>query len=112
MFKLEVTCTKNPNASKDARPEEKYINSRGFELIHSTKKIVTSGHLRWMPKGDQAEKFKDNPIAPVHKDILITHLRPGQVDSVIRKILLAKQIDLEAACVKGLGMTHAKWSPV
>ena len=56
------------------------------------------------------------PIKPVHDDILLAKLRPGQVllmplsmppsDRTVQSIIL------EAHCVKGEGKDHAKFSPV
>ncbi|KAI1318750.1 DNA-directed RNA polymerases I and III subunit RPAC1 [Mortierella claussenii] len=90
VFKLNIRCKRNPNASvSETDPLKKYIHSS-----------VYSGDLIWEPKGDQAEKFKDCPIRPVHDDIVIAKLRPGQ------------EIDVEVHCEKGLGQDHAKWSPV
>ncbi|KAL1927088.1 hypothetical protein VTP01DRAFT_5051 [Rhizomucor pusillus] len=90
VFKLKVKCERNPNAAADETdPKKKYINSH-----------VYSKDLIWEPKGIQAEKFKNNPIRPVHDDILIAKLRPGQ------------EIDMELHCHKGIGKDHAKWSPV
>eukprot|EP01087_Luapelamoeba_hula_P005061 TRINITY_DN1514_c0_g1_i1.p1 TRINITY_DN1514_c0_g1~~TRINITY_DN1514_c0_g1_i1.p1 ORF type:complete len:374 (-),score=71.57 TRINITY_DN1514_c0_g1_i1:3-1124(-) len=87
-FKLNVRCTRNHGIeSKD--PKERYTNSN-----------VYSSALEWVPQGDQeVGTFAKSP-APIHDDILIAKLRPGQ------------EIDLEAHCVKGIGKTHAKWSPV
>jgi DNA-directed RNA polymerases I and III subunit RPAC1 len=40
---------------------------------------VTSGHLKWEPKGGQVLAFAQDPPRPVHDDILLAKLRPGQV---------------------------------
>ena len=47
--------------------------------------------------GKQAERFK---IRPVCEDIIIAKLGPGQ------------EMEAELYCEKGIGQTHAKWSPV
>ena len=69
----------------------------GDDLING--KVYTS-QLQWIPQGDQEERFKEAPIRPVHGDILLAKLRPGQ------------EIQVEAWCTKGVGKVHAKWSPV
>jgi len=90
VFRLKLACTKNPHASSDEiLPEKKYRNA-----------VVTSKDLEWVPKASQAETFAASPIRPVHDDILIAKLRPGQ------------EIEMELHCEKGIGRTHAKWSPV
>ncbi|KAI9482327.1 DNA-directed RNA polymerase core subunit rpc40 [Coemansia sp. RSA 989] len=90
VFNLDVACEHNPKASPDETdPKKKYINS-----------VVYSSQLEWVPKGDQAERFADSPCKPIHDDILITKLRPGQ------------KICCMLHCVKGVGKDHAKFSPV
>ena len=73
LFKLHVICEKEP------------MN-------------VYSNELKWIPQGNQ--KSRINHAKPVHDDILIAKLRPGQ------------EIEVELVVVKGVGKTHAKWSPV
>jgi len=84
IFKLHVKCTHAPTGS-----EKKYVND-----------AVYSGDLKWVPIGNQAQTFQDDPPHPVHDKILLAKLRPGQ------------EIEIECICEKGIGKTHAKWSPV
>ncbi|CAH0478185.1 unnamed protein product [Peronospora belbahrii] len=84
VFKLDVTCTFDPDHPKDPT-----------KAIHSS---VYSRDLEWVPQGNQEERF--GLIRPVNEEILIAKLRPGQ------------SIALEAHCRKGVGKDHAKFSPV
>ncbi|KAG8431942.1 hypothetical protein GDO86_019174 [Hymenochirus boettgeri] len=90
-FELNVKCTRNPRASKDSSdPNELYLNYK-----------VYTRDMKWIPQGNQADLFPENdPPRPVHHDILIAQLRPGQ------------EIHVVMHCVKGLGKDHAKFSPV
>ncbi|PVU92309.1 hypothetical protein BB561_003920 [Smittium simulii] len=91
VFKLDATCQYRKGVSaSEPDPNKKYINSSIF-----------SNQLVWDPKGDQAQRFTGPTlIAPVHGDILITKLRPGQ------------EIQCELHCQKGIGRDHSKFSPV
>ena len=60
---------------------------------------IYSKDLEWVPQGDQKERFPEG-IRPVHEDILLAKLRPGQI------------IELEAHGRRGIGKDHAKFSPV
>uniref|UniRef100_A0A7N6FFN6 DNA-directed RNA polymerases I and III subunit RPAC1 n=1 Tax=Anabas testudineus TaxID=64144 RepID=A0A7N6FFN6_ANATE len=89
-LQLKIKCSKNPRASKDSSdPRELYLNH-----------MVYSKDIRWVPIGNQADVFADSSIGPVHDDILIAQLRPGQ------------ELDIIMHCVKGIGKDHAKFSPV
>lgn len=83
LFKLDVSCTKNPKQD-ESNP---YIDS-----------IVKSSQLKWIPFGQQKKELKE--VKPVHDDIVLAKLRPGQ------------KIHLECYAEKGIGKTHSKWSPV
>jgi len=87
IFTLIAKCERNKEAPNDAPNSQKFINS-----------TVLSKHLEWIPQGKQAEKFSN--IRPVHDDIVIVKLRPGQ------------SVEAELHVTKGIGNTHAKWSPV
>lgn len=90
VFSLSVSCAKV-----------------GDQIVNQN---VLSSHLEWLPQGSQIPEETNcwftkgqngiQAIRPVHDDILLAVLVPGQ------------EIILEAHCNKGTGREHAKWSPV
>lgn len=58
--------------------------------------------MTFHPTGRQIQHFTepDGVIAPVHPNILLAKMRPGQ------------ELNLEMHCIKGIGADHAKFSPV
>ncbi|CAN8099198.1 unnamed protein product [Discula destructiva] len=90
-LELEVECTRNPDAAPGEKdPRKLYRNAN-----------VYASDLKFVPVGQQAEYFSDpEAIQPVHPDILLAKLRPGQT------------ISLMAHMHKGIGADHAKFSPV
>ena len=104
-FRLQVKCThaRQPSGGASgggASGAGSGGGASGGSESDAVNARVTSGNLEWIAQGDQDERFADDPIRPVHDDILLARLRPGQ------------EVELEAWCEKGLGKTHAKWSPV
>lgn len=89
VFTLDVACTRNTKAPASAPESEKYIND-----------VVYSKDMQWVPQGKQAERFQASPIKTVNDDIIVAKMRPGQ------------SMEIEMHVVKGIGQTHAKWSPV
>ncbi|CAL1395537.1 unnamed protein product [Linum trigynum] len=112
--------------SANDTPNEK--NTIVFKLHASCKRgerrTVYSEELKWLPKGSELIKeagqadskpttytsftcsqdvlpeFSEDPISPSEDKIILAKLGSKQ------------EIELEAHAVKGLGKTHAKWSPV
>jgi hypothetical protein len=59
IFSLDVTCSRNPDATAaDTNPDKLYINSK-----------VTSGMLKWVPQGNQKERFET--IGPVRVFVVV-----------------------------------------
>ena len=92
-FKLKVSCSFNPSIPRDgeAPPDILYRNAK-----------VTSGMIKYEPFPDASQHhlFGDQPPAPVHEDIVVCKLRPGQ------------ELDISLHATKNIGKEHAKWSPV
>lgn len=86
VFHFDVEC-KNEKVTKPNGQEE-YVNESAL-----------SGQLTWLPQGSQNEIFPEG-VKPVHDDIVVAKLRPGQ------------RIEFEAHCRKGVGKDHTKYSPV
>lgn len=94
-FKLHVVCYRKP----EYKTADKKIleNLKPEDYLENA--IIYSKQLEWLPFGNQKKNYPKS-IRPVHEDIIICKLREGQ------------EIEAELICEKGIGKTHAKWSPV
>ncbi|CAG9839960.1 unnamed protein product [Diabrotica balteata] len=90
-YELKIKCSYNKEANKkdSSREEDMYKNNN-----------VYSKHIKWIPVGNQKERFKEADVGPIETDILIAKMRPGH------------ELDLKLVAVKGVGRDHAKFSPV
>ncbi|KAH7430131.1 hypothetical protein KP509_09G085100 [Ceratopteris richardii] len=99
VLKLDVVCSRQDGRIKNATVKSEQLQwlPNGSEYqIEKTSKTYTS----FSCSQETLPALKDNPIASRYPDIILAKLRPGQC------------IELEAHAVKGMGKTHAKWSPV
>ncbi|PRW20693.1 DNA-directed RNA polymerases I and III subunit RPAC1 [Chlorella sorokiniana] len=93
VLKLKVECRRLPNGALEN--DKVYFSAlqwlpEGSEMPDETSCRFASSQAALVPEG----------VRPVHADILVAKLRPGQA------------IELECHCIKGVGDEHAKWSPV
>lgn len=90
VFDLRVKCDRRRDAAPgETDPKKLYYDSN-----------VYTGMMKWVPSGQQKNKYKGKEPRPVLDDILLVKLRPGQM------------VDLHCFARKGVGADHAKYSPV
>lgn len=93
VFKLHATCTK-----QDLEAEVPLNCSWAEEERIFNNANVMSGNMQLQLFSGQEQNEKSPK--PLLDDILVAKMRPGQ------------EIEMVLICEKGLGKTHAKWSPV
>ncbi|XP_043715184.1 DNA-directed RNA polymerases I and III subunit RPAC1-like isoform X2 [Telopea speciosissima] len=105
VFKLHVTCKKGDTRLTVKTDTLKWLpNGSEFPVASenpaSNPASKPKTYTSFTCSQDSLPEYSDQPIAPKHNDIILAKLGPGQ------------EIELEAHAVKGIGKTHAKWSPV
>ncbi len=95
-MKLKVECTKADNYDElnKKREDDPRLLYKHAHVYAKDLEFVVSGRQDTFFSGEA------NQIKPVHPDILLAKMRPGQC------------IDMEMHCIKGIGADHAKFSPV
>lgn len=93
VFKLDVQCEELPAEVRKEMLERGGADARPYP------QGAYSRDLEWQPQGDQ-ETTLGTAVGPVHGDIPIVNMKPGQ------------KVRLEAHCHKGVGKDHTKFSPV
>ncbi|CAM6090467.1 unnamed protein product [Calypogeia fissa] len=98
VFNLDVVCTRTGDRVSNASVKAEHMHwlPKGSEMPFDTKTKFTAFGC----SQDSMPALNNEPICFRYPDITVAKLRPGQA------------IELEAHAVKGMGRTHAKWSPV
>ncbi|PON40110.1 DNA-directed RNA polymerase, alpha subunit [Parasponia andersonii] len=104
VFKLHVSCEKGKPRTAVKSNDLKWLPHGsefplGSEDFKSGSSAKPRTYTSFACSQDKLPEFSNNPISTM-ENIIISKLGPGQ------------EIELEAHAVKGLGKTHAKWSPV
>ncbi|XP_052481955.1 uncharacterized protein LOC128035914 isoform X3 [Gossypium raimondii] len=105
VFKLHVQCKRGSPRITVKSDALKWLPN-GSELVKETRNAASDSSSKpetytyFGCSQETIPEFVKNPIIPKYPDIIIAKLGPGQ------------EIELEAHTAKGIGKTHAKWSPV
>lgn len=109
VFKLHVRCEGDKHHRLTVKASDLKWLPNGSEFLESEKSEKSNPssskpktYTSFTCSQDSLSEFSNNPIGFKGKlgDIIIAKLRRGQ------------EIELEVHAVKGVGRTHAKWSPV
>ncbi|XP_022936430.1 DNA-directed RNA polymerases I and III subunit RPAC1 [Cucurbita moschata] len=103
VFRLHVRCERGkPRLTATSKALTWLPNGSEFPLVSdkSVSNTKPKTYTSFSCSQDTLPEFANNPIGPKDGDIILARLSSGQ------------EIELEAHAVKGMGKTHAKWSPV
>ncbi|CAA6661524.1 unnamed protein product [Spirodela intermedia] len=101
VFKLHVSCKKSGPRITVKSDQLKWLpNGSELEMASPNPSAKPKSYTSFTCSQDSLPEFSNKPIGLKHEDIIVAKLGPGQ------------EIELEAHAIKGLGKTHAKWSPV
>ncbi|MQL71918.1 hypothetical protein Taro_004250 [Colocasia esculenta] len=100
VFKLDVSCKKGARITVKSDQLKWLPNGSELEMTTPNPSAKPKSYTLFTCSQASLPEFSDKPIGPKHQDIIISKLGPGQA------------IELEVHAIKGIGKTHAKWSPV
>ena len=98
VFRLNVKCDRPPRGEGPG-----------------AKMVVASDQLEWLPHGSELPEEAEQKLTrfgETQDGLLPSGAAAVDANIVLAKLAPGQEIELEAHAVKGLGKTHAKWSPV